>query len=30
VHVEGDTFHVFHDGRHTVLEWLDPLAHASE
>lgn len=27
VHVEGDTFHVFHGGRHAVLEWLDPLAH---
>ena len=30
VHVEGDTFHVFTAGRHTVLEWLDPLAHAGE
>ena len=30
VHVEGDTFHVFHAGRHDVLEWLDPLAHAGE
>ncbi|WP_227458493.1 acetyl/propionyl/methylcrotonyl-CoA carboxylase subunit alpha [Cupriavidus pauculus] len=30
VHLEGDTFHVFHAGRHTVLTWLDPLAHAGE
>jgi len=30
VHREGDTFHVFHDGRHTVLGWLDPLLHAGE
>ncbi|MCA3206657.1 biotin/lipoyl-containing protein, partial [Cupriavidus sp.] len=30
VHLEGDTFHVFHAGRHTVLQWLDPLAHAGE
>nr|WP_315593396.1 acetyl/propionyl/methylcrotonyl-CoA carboxylase subunit alpha [uncultured Cupriavidus sp.] len=30
VHLEGDTFHVFHAGRHTVLEWLDPLSHADE
>lgn len=30
VHLEGDTFHVFHAGRHTVLQWLDPLSHAGE
>nr|WP_315591726.1 acetyl/propionyl/methylcrotonyl-CoA carboxylase subunit alpha [uncultured Cupriavidus sp.] len=30
VHLEGDTFHVFHAGRHTVLGWLDPLSHAGE
>ncbi|SDC37880.1 3-methylcrotonoyl-CoA carboxylase, alpha subunit [Cupriavidus sp. YR651] len=30
VHVEGDTFHVFTAGRHTVLEWQDPLSHAGE
>ena len=30
VHREGDTFHVFHAGRHTVLQWLDPLSHAGE
>ena len=29
-HGEGDTFHVFHAGRHTVVAWLDPLAHAGE
>ncbi|CAG9181981.1 acetyl/propionyl/methylcrotonyl-CoA carboxylase subunit alpha [Cupriavidus pinatubonensis] len=30
VHVEGDDFHVFNAGRHAVLGWLDPLAHAGE
>lgn len=30
VHAEGDVFHVFQGGRHVALEWLDPLAHASE
>jgi 3-methylcrotonyl-CoA carboxylase alpha subunit len=30
VHVEADTFHVFHDGRHTVLDWIAPLLHAGE
>ncbi|WP_034298240.1 acetyl/propionyl/methylcrotonyl-CoA carboxylase subunit alpha [Herbaspirillum sp. RV1423] len=25
---DGDVFHVFHHGRHTVLEWDDPMAHA--
>jgi 3-methylcrotonyl-CoA carboxylase alpha subunit len=27
---EGDMFHVFHDGMHTVLNYNDPLAHAGE
>ena len=27
---EGDVFHVFHDGLHTVLNYNDPLAHAGE
>ncbi|WER46170.1 acetyl/propionyl/methylcrotonyl-CoA carboxylase subunit alpha [Cupriavidus sp. WKF15] len=30
VHVEGDDFHIFNAGRHAVLGWLDPLAHAGE
>ena len=30
VHVEGNDFHVFNAGRHAVLGWLDPLAHAGE
>ncbi|CAG2159805.1 acetyl/propionyl/methylcrotonyl-CoA carboxylase subunit alpha [Cupriavidus numazuensis] len=30
VHVERDDFHVFNAGRHAVLGWLDPLAHAGE
>jgi len=30
VHVDGDDFHVFNAGRHAVLTWLDPLAHAGE
>ncbi|CAG2138188.1 Acetyl-/propionyl-coenzyme A carboxylase alpha chain [Cupriavidus yeoncheonensis] len=30
VHVEGNDFHVFYAGRHAVLGWLDPLAHAGE
>jgi 3-methylcrotonyl-CoA carboxylase alpha subunit len=25
---DGDIFHVFHQGRHAVLTWNDPLAHA--
>src|SRR5450830_1114684 len=25
---DADTFHVFHQGRHAVLTWDDPLAHA--
>ncbi|MCW5300403.1 acetyl/propionyl/methylcrotonyl-CoA carboxylase subunit alpha [Herbaspirillum lusitanum] len=25
---DGDIFHVFHQGRHAVLTWDDPLAHA--
>jgi 3-methylcrotonyl-CoA carboxylase alpha subunit len=27
---EGEVFHVFHDGIHTVLNYNDPLAHAGE
>ena len=26
----GDSFHVFHAGRHYVLDWSDPIAHAGE
>ncbi len=26
----GDSFHVFHAGRHWVLDWSDPIAHAGE
>ena len=26
----GDSFHVFHAGRHRVLDWSDPIAHAGE
>ena len=26
----GDSFHVFHSGRHWVLDWSDPIAHAGE
>jgi 3-methylcrotonyl-CoA carboxylase alpha subunit len=27
---DGDLFHVFHQGRHAVLTWDDPLAHAGQ
>jgi 3-methylcrotonyl-CoA carboxylase alpha subunit len=27
---EGDVFHVFHDGMHSILNYNDPLAHAGE
>ncbi|HYD81304.1 MAG TPA: acetyl/propionyl/methylcrotonyl-CoA carboxylase subunit alpha [Paucimonas sp.] len=27
---EGEVFHVFHDGTHTILNYNDPLAHAGE
>jgi 3-methylcrotonyl-CoA carboxylase alpha subunit len=27
---DGDIFHVFHQGRHAVLTWDDPLAHAGQ
>ncbi|MBY4896714.1 acetyl/propionyl/methylcrotonyl-CoA carboxylase subunit alpha [Cupriavidus sp. AU9028] len=30
VHHDGEVFHVFAAGRHAVLQWLDPLAHAGE
>ncbi|NOV27953.1 3-methylcrotonyl-CoA carboxylase, partial [Cupriavidus necator] len=30
VHVDGEYFHVFYAGRHVILAWLDPLAHAGE
>jgi len=26
----ADSFHVFHGGRHCVLDWSDPIAHAGE
>ncbi len=26
----GDSFHVFHAGRHRVFDWSDPIAHAGE
>ncbi len=26
----GDSFHVFHAGRHWVFDWSDPIAHAGE